>query len=173
MRRVVFLSVAMILTLGCFVFAADPAEGYWISVDDKTQARTAGWQVYIDRDGKLYGKIVSAPGVYPNTRATYCKESYRGFPVAGNVKQMAVLNTPWLFGLQQVKNKPGEWEKGNIIDPNDGNMYTGTIKFHPAGSRVGGQVRNVDTLEMRGSIGPFGRSQYWQKANQQQASNVR
>jgi uncharacterized protein (DUF2147 family) len=86
---------------------------------------------------------------------------------------MPVLGTPWLFGLNAVRNKPGEWERGKIIDPNDGQMYTGTVKFHPAGTRVGGQTRQVDTLEMRGSIGPFGRSQYWQKATESQARNVR
>jgi uncharacterized protein (DUF2147 family) len=80
---------------------------------------------------------------------------------------MRVVGPPWIFGLTQ--DKPGLWSGGNVVDPNDGNMYGCKITFHAADSKK----YPVDTLEMRGTIGPFGRSQFWKKSTQEEASGLR
>jgi uncharacterized protein (DUF2147 family) len=157
----------LLLVSSGICFAADPAEGFWISVDEKTGKDTAGWEIFI-RDGKLYGRILSLAGLPQNVKADECKDSYKGFPTAGKVSEMNVVGTTWIFGLVP-DSQPGQWKGGNVIDPNDGSMYGCKITFHPAD----GKKYKVDTLEMRGTIGPLGRSQFWRKATQAQAAGLR
>ena len=148
-------------------FAADPVEGFWISLDDKTGLQTAGWEIYV-QNNVLYGKILSIYGMPQNQIAVKCKESYKGFPVSGKVNQLPVVGQPWIFGLKT--DKTGYWSGGNVIDPNDGNMYQCKITFHKAD----GSKYKIDTLEMRGEVFlGIGRSQFWQKATRQQASSLR
>jgi len=149
-----------------FCFAADPAEGFWISVDEKTGKETAGWEIFI-RDGKLYGRILSVAGFPQDVKAENCKDSYKGFPASGKVSEMTVVGTIWIFGLVPAA-QPGQWKDGNIVDPDSGSMYGCKITFHPTGGKF-----KTDTLEMRGTIGPIGRSQFWRKATRQQAAGVR
>lgn len=144
-------------------FAADPVEGCWLSVDEKTGKITAGWEIY-QEGGKLFGKVLSTPDTTPETVADRCKESYKGFPAAGKVNQLKVRGTAWIFGLSM--DKPGQWSGGNVIDPADGSLYKCKITFHAAGGKF-----KTDTLEMRGEIGlGIGRSQFWQKTDLAAAS---
>ena len=40
-----FIALLEVMLIGAGVcFAADPAEGYWISYDEKTNEATAGWR---------------------------------------------------------------------------------------------------------------------------------
>ena len=81
---------------------------------------------------------------------------------------MHVVGTTWIWDL--VQKSEGKWEKGYIIDPNDGNRYKCRITFHAAD---GSKKYPVDTLEMRGEIGPFGRSQFWKSATEEEAKGLR
>ncbi|MDR2159610.1 MAG: DUF2147 domain-containing protein [Treponema sp.] len=167
MKRNAIVFLCMFVIGAGIAFAADPAEGFWLSVDDKTGKVTAGWEIY-QQGGKLFGKVLSTADHQPGVKATACKESYKGFPLTGKVNQMNVAGTPWIFGLSM--DKVGQWKDGNVIDPSDGKMYKCKIIFHPRdGSRY-----KTDTLEMRGEIGlGIGRSQYWQKTTQEEAANLR
>ena len=156
-----------LIVLCCFCLAADPAEGFWLSVDEKTGETTAGWEIY-QKDGLLYGRILSAAGKPADQIAKSCKESYANFPVAGKVNEMTVVNTPWIYGLKQ--NKSGEWSGGTIIDPASGSMYNCKITYRPADNNK----YKTDTLEMRGEIGfGIGRSQFWQKSDRDTASGLK
>jgi uncharacterized protein (DUF2147 family) len=160
------LTVFCILAISAVFLPADPVEGYWISIDDKTGEATAGWRIYEEAD-VLYGRIVSIAGFPQDSPAAPCKVSYPGFPLPGKVNEMPVVGTPWIFGLR--RDREGQWGGGKIIDPNNGKIYNCRIIFHPAGERR----YKEDTLEVRGSIGPLGRSQYWQKSNKAAASSLR
>jgi uncharacterized protein (DUF2147 family) len=151
-------AAVLILAVSGFGFALDPAEGYWLSVDEKSEKATAGWEIY-QLDNKLYGKVLSsAEPDQPNR----CRESYRNFPVAGKVNEMPMIGTPWIFGLSA--ERPGYWRGGHIIDPTTGNLYRCRIIFHGAD---GGRYK-TDTLEMRGEIGlGIGRSQFWRRATRE------
>jgi uncharacterized protein (DUF2147 family) len=167
MKKFVVMLCVMVAVAG-FCFAADPVEGYWLSVDEKTGKYTAGWEIY-QKDGKLYGKILSLAEYEPDVLAEFCKESYPGFPVAGKVNQMSVVGSPWIFGLVPEKQS-GQWTGGNIIDPNDGKMWKCKITFRAAD----GKKYKVDTLEMRGEFAlGIGRSQFWVKADKEKASSLR
>ncbi|MDR3334872.1 MAG: DUF2147 domain-containing protein [Treponema sp.] len=165
MKKITALCVGLFLSAR--LFAADPVEGYWVSVDDKTGKVTAGWELY-QTEGKLYGKMLSVADFPQQVKAGACKDSYRGFPVAGKVNELLVVGTPWIFGL--MMEKPGQWSGGNIIDPQNGNMYKCKITFRP----VDGKRFKIDTLEMRGEIGlGIGRSQFWRKSTREEAAGLR
>jgi uncharacterized protein (DUF2147 family) len=165
MKKTVLL-FGLALLLAGFCFAADPVEGYWLSIDDKTGRVTAGWEIY-QEGGKLYGKVLSTAEHGPDVKALACRESYQGFPVPGKVNEMIVVGTPWIFGL--VREKEGRWVNGNVIDPTDGNIYKCKIIFHSAD----GKKFTADTLEMRGEIGlGIGRSQYWRKTSREIAETL-
>jgi len=160
---------AIVLAFFCAgaLSAADPAEGYWLGVDDKSGEVLAGWEIYQD-GGLLLGKMLSARGVAATERASRVKDSYPGFPVSGKVSAMPVLGTPWIFGLSPTK--AGQWSGGSIIDPNDGKMYRCKIIYRPAD----GKKFTTDVLEMRGEIGlGIGRSQYWRRTSWEEAAGLR
>jgi uncharacterized protein (DUF2147 family) len=164
--KILFAAVFLTAIAGnCF--AGDPAEGFWISVDEKTGKDTAGWEIFV-RDGKLYGKVLSVAGFPQDVKAVKCKDSYKGFSAAGKVSEMPVVGSTWIFGLILDKQE-GQWKDGNVIDPNSGSMYGCKITFHAAD----GKKHKADTLEMRGTIGPLGRSQFWRKAVREQAAGLR
>ncbi|MCR5614156.1 DUF2147 domain-containing protein, partial [Treponema sp.] len=148
-------------------FALDPTEGYWISIDEKTNKPTAGWQIWVE-NGKLYGKMLSIAN-YPQDTLTDGGKGrhYENFNNNADIGTLKTVGTTWIWGL--VKLEEGKWADGYIIDPGDGKRYKCRITFHKAD----GKKYKVDTLEMRGEVGPFGRSQFWKAATQDQAAGVR
>ena len=156
----------IVLVAASLPLAADPVEGYWLSVDEKTGKVTAGWHIY-QEGGKLYGKPLSMADYPRTTLAVRCRDSYQGFPLPGKVNQMPAIGTPWIFGL--TSTTPGEWVGGHVINPEDGRMYRCKITFRPAD----GRRHKTDVLEMRGEIGlGIGRSQFWQKTDLETASSL-
>jgi hypothetical protein len=75
------------------LFAVDPAEGYWLGVDDKTGEVMAGWEVY-QKGGFLLGEMLSARDITETVIAARVRDSYPGFPLSGKVSAMPVLGTP-------------------------------------------------------------------------------
>ena len=166
MKKIIAI-FAILLLAGTLCFAADPAEGFWISVDEKTNSDTAGWKIW-QEGGKLYGKILSVAGIPQDTKATGGKgKSYDNFMNGADVGTLPSVGTSWIWDLK--KDGEGKWSNGYIIDPNDGKRYKCRITFHKAD----GKKYASDTLEMRGEVGPFGRSQFWKKATEAAASALR
>jgi len=158
-------TVIFILVFAGTGFAGDPVEGFWMSVDDKTGEIKSGWEIY-ENNGVMYGKMLSAVGFTSATKATRCRDSYANFPIAGKVNQLPLLGTPWMFGLR--RENAGKWSNGNIVNPEDGNMYKLTLIHHP----VDGKKFKQETLEIRGQLLVFSGSQYWKRATFEQASSL-
>ena len=155
------------LAVGVLAFAADPAEGFWISVDEKSGKETAGWQVFTE-NGKLCGKILSLANEPQDVKASKAKgKSYGNFMNGADVSTCTVVGTTWIWDLSN--DGEGKWESGYIIDPNDGKRYRCEITFHKAD----GKKYKEDTLEMRGKVGPLGRSQFWKKTDETKAAGLR
>ena len=153
-----FVSIFIAVMTVFAVFAADPIEGYWMSYDDETNEITAGWKFYINSKGQMEAVIVYSPECDVTTLADECKglKPIKDFPIAGEFTKMKVLyDTPWIFGLE--KKSEGVWENGIIIDCGEGKKYNCKVTFAPAD----GKKYKVDTLIMRGSIGPIGVNQLW------------
>lgn len=165
MKKALLLVFGLLMAVG--FAAADPAEGYWASVDDESGDVTAYWHIY-ETGGELRGEIVKVPGQSDLTLASAAESSYDGHPYSGDLSEHTVIDVPWIWGME--KKRTGEWKGGNIVDVSDGSKYSCKITFHEEGSKVktgtfSSMKVDVDTLEMRGSIGPFGRSQYWEKVS--------
>lgn len=152
--------------ISAFVFATDSVEGFWISVDEKTGKQTAGWEIW-QEDGLLNGRILAAADVTADETAGGKGKSYDNFQNGVDVNTVKVVGTTWIWGLTQ-KN-PGQWENGFIIDPENGSRYKCKITFHKAD----GKKYSKETLEMRGEVGPFGRSQFWHKATKEEALAIK
>ena len=163
-----FITLCFLAVFGLSIAsAADKVEGLWKSIDEKTGKTTAAWHIY-QKDGVLYGEILTVPNQADSTIAKDCKSSYPNFPIQGNVNKMTVIHTPFIFGLK-MKNA-GQWEGGNIIDPNDGKMYKCKITFHDPDSKR----FKTDTLEMRGELGlGIGRSQFWARTNEAEIATMK
>ncbi|GMO49760.1 MAG: DUF2147 domain-containing protein [Termitinemataceae bacterium] len=166
MKKIFFITVILSIVLPASVFASDPVEGYWFSVDDKSGVVKSSWIIY-EKDGLLYGKIIALAGFPQDVKALPCNKTYNGFPASGNVNEMTVVGTTWIWGLK--KQSSGVWKDGSIINPEDGGMYKSKIIFHAAD----GKKYKADTLEVRGEIGPFGKSQFWKKASKESAEALK
>ena len=166
MKKIIALFAAVLL-VGTMCFAADPAEGFWISVDEKSNKPTAGWQIW-EQGGKLSGKILSVAEKPQDVIADGGKgKHYDNFMNNVDVGTLKSVGTAWIWDLS--KEGEGKWANGYIIDPNDGKRYKCRITFHKAD----GKKYKSDTLEMRGEVGPFGRSQFWKSATESEASGLR
>ena len=166
MKKLISILAACIFACA-MCFAADPTEGFWISVDEKTNQDTAGWQIW-QEGSKLYGKILSVADKPQDEKATGGKgKSYDNFMNGADVSSLTVVGTTWIWDLSNQGE--GKWANGYIIDPSDGKRYKCRITFHKAD----GKKYKGDTLEMRGEVGPFGRSQFWKKATEAAASALR
>lgn len=160
MNKKCALFLVLCVTSAFALFASDPVEGFWKSIDEKTGEVTAYWKIW-QEDGLLFGTIMRVPGEDPSTLATKVKSSYKGFPLDGDITKMKVIGTPWIFSLE--RKKAGEWTGGSIIDPSNGSMYKCKITFRAKD----GKKYAEDSLEMRGEIGlGIGRSQYWVRAKE-------
>jgi uncharacterized protein (DUF2147 family) len=162
-----FITAIVIISLcATAAFAADPAEGFWLSVDNRTGEIQSGWEIY-ESNGYLYGKLLSAIGCSSTDKAVKCRDSYANFPITGKVNQLPVFGPPWIFGLS--RESPGNWTNGNVINIGDGNMYKCSIIHHPAD----GKKFQQEALEIRGQLLFFSGSQYWKRTTREEASALR
>ena len=138
--------------LAAIVFAAIAAPtwaqmspvGLWRSMDDKTGEAKSEIRIE-DKGGALEGRIekLLRKDADPAAKCVECKDALKDQPMVG---------LPIITGAKKAEGKD-VWEGGKILDPENGKQYT--LRLTPAD---GGQK-----LEVRGSIGPFGRTQTWQR----------
>jgi uncharacterized protein (DUF2147 family) len=157
--RIAVLTV-LVLIISAAGLAADPIEGFWKSVDEDGEP-TAFWEIYI-QNGMAFGRIVKIIGKPDDTIASKVEASYANHPESRALNTLPVIGVPWIYNLQPRRNE-GQWTRGFIIDPNDGKRYALDVNFIPANDRkaIGGQ----ETLEVKGKIAIFSRSQYWVRSS--------
>ncbi|MBN1499553.1 MAG: DUF2147 domain-containing protein [Spirochaetes bacterium] len=145
MKRVfIILAVLFVFSAISSVSAADAVEGYWKSVDEDGKA-TAFWKFEV-KGSTLYGYIVSYPDMKPSDTCEECSGEWKDKPTVG---------TAWV--KLQKRDSKGVWSNGYIIDSGKGKKYGAKVWVD------GGK------LQVRGSIGPIGRTQVWQRATKEQA----
>jgi uncharacterized protein (DUF2147 family) len=120
--------------------------GLWRNTDDKTGEAKAEVRI-VESGGVLSGKIEKRllKTAKPEDVCTECSDDRKGQPLLG------------LEIIRGAKKAEGRdvWEGGKILDPENGRSYT--LKMTP--------VDDGKKLEVRGSIGPFGRTQTWVRIN--------
>jgi uncharacterized protein (DUF2147 family) len=131
------------LLLACGAsFAQSTPVGTWRSVDDKTGEAKAEIRI-VDNGGVLTGRIEKrlVKDAVPGKLCEECKDERKGQPMDG----LEIIR-----GARKAEGKD-VWEGGKILDPENGREYT--LRMTPT---EGGRK-----LDVRGSIGPFGRTQTW------------
>nr|WP_145547648.1 DUF2147 domain-containing protein [Variovorax boronicumulans] len=116
--------------------------GRWQSVDDKTGEAKAQMQIS-EQGGQLSGRIekLLRKEADPQARCTECSDDRKDQPMVG----LEIIR-----GAKKAEGK-NVWEGGKILDPESGKVYT--LRLTP--------IEGGAKLEVRGSIGPFWRTQTW------------
>ena len=115
--------------------------GLWRNIDDTTGQAKAEIRITANAAGVLTG-VIEKPLIKPvDLRCSLCTDDRKDKPKLG----MEVIR-----GAVKADGKDS-WEGGKILDPDNGKSYT--LRLTPAD---GG-----NKLDVRGSIGPFGRTQTW------------
>ena len=118
--------------------------GTWRSVDDKTGEAKSEIQI-TENGGVMEGHVLKIlrKDATPDSVCTECKDK---------LKDHKLIGLPVITGAKKAEGKD-VWEGGKILDPESGKTYT--LRLTP--------VEDGKKLEVRGSIGPFGRTQTWQR----------
>lgn len=138
------------IILGVFLFVSysnaqsiDSVLGIWKTIDEKTNQPSS--LIRLDeKNGELIGtvtELIPTPGETLVTHCNLCKDDRKGKPITG----MVIMK-----GLK--KSSPGVWSGGEILDPEEGEIYKVKIT-----------LVNDKTLDVRGYIGIplLGRTQTW------------
>jgi len=119
--------------------------GLWRSIDDSTGQARAEIAIKDNGQGALNGRVErslqTAPSPEPN--CNLCTDDRKGQPKIG----LEIIR-----GAKKAATEP-VWEGGTILDPENGKLYK--LRLAP---QDGGK-----TLHVRGYIGPFFRTQVWQR----------
>ena len=116
--------------------------GTWHTMDEKT-GEIKSQIVISEAGGVVSGKIdkVLRKDAKPDAVCDECSDDRKGKPVVG----LEIIR-----GAKKAADKT-VWEDGKILDPENGKNYT--LRLTP--------IEGGKKLEVRGSIGPFGRTQTW------------
>jgi uncharacterized protein (DUF2147 family) len=136
-----FAGIAFISVAGACYAQMTPV-GSWQTLDDKTREAKSEVQI-TETSGVLSGKVVKLlrKDVKQDVVCDECTDDRKGKPVLG----MEIIR-----GVRKVDGKD-VWEDGKVLDPENGKTYAARLTPIEGGKK----------LEMRGSFGPFGRTQTW------------
>ncbi|MCP4147119.1 MAG: DUF2147 domain-containing protein [bacterium] len=119
--------------------------GMWKTIDDKTKEVKSIVKIWKHEDGTLKGrieKIFPKPGEDPDPKCDKCK---------GDKKNQRILGMEFMWGFN---GSGSNWEKGKIIDPENGKTYNCELEVVEKGKtlKVYGYVKVIFKI---------GRTQKW------------
>ncbi|QKM65688.1 DUF2147 domain-containing protein [Polynucleobacter tropicus] len=143
MKKTIFkLVFATILGLGGVASAqtSDSITGLWKTFDDETNQPAALVQI-IEKNGVFSGSITKLLDTSGPSTCEKCTDSRKGKPILG----MEILS-----GLKKIGES---YSGGQILDPDDGEIYKAEMKLKDQGAK----------LDLRAYIGIplLGRTQTW------------
>lgn len=130
------------VAVGASTWAQVSPVGTWHTIDDKTK-EVKSEIVITEAGGVLSGRITKLlrKDAKQDAVCDECTDDRKGKPLIG----LEIIR-----GAKKAEGKD-VWEDGKILDPENGKTYG--LRLTPA---EGGKK-----LDVRGSIGPFGRTQTW------------
>ena len=141
MVKPIFAGALLLSAAGAAMAQMSPV-GTWHTIDDKTKEIKSEIQI-VDSGGMLSGKVTKLLRKEAKQDAVCdeCTDERKGKPMLG------------LEIVRGAKKADGKdiWEDGKILDPENGKTYG--LRMTP--------IEGGKKLEVRGSIGPFGRTQTW------------
>ena len=139
----------MLCTLCFFTFTASAQMtpvGSWQTVDDETGKPSAEIRITSKGNGELVGAVMKSllpPSERDEANCANCTDDRKDQPKMGMEIIRGAIQTT---GSQQ-------WEGGTILDPNNGKLYK--LRLMP--------LEGGTKLQVRGYIGPFYRTQTWNR----------
>jgi uncharacterized protein (DUF2147 family) len=145
MRVSKLISTAILFLCAAASWAQDPALGQWHTIDDETGEIKSLVTLSVVENGSMVGFITKVLAADPGDGL--CDKC------EGDMKNQPVEGMKFIWGFEKMAE--GEWEKGYLLDPETGDIYSGNITITEDPSR----------LDVRGYVGIslFGRSQTWIK----------
>jgi len=145
MRIFQAISTALLLVLASISWAQDPVLGQWHTVDDETGEIKSLVTLSIAEDGTMVGVITKI--LIASDDGGLCDKC------EGEMKDQPIEGMKFIWGFQRMAE--GEWEEGQLLDPESGDIYSGNITIKEDPSK----------LDVRGYVGIslFGRSQTWMR----------
>ena len=136
------LAALVFVAFGAPAMAQMSPVGLWKNMDEKTGEAKSEVRI-TESGGVLSGKVerILRKDADPAAVCDKCTDDRKGKPIVG----LEIIR-----GAKQAEGKD-VWEEGKILDPENGKTYT--LRLTP--------VEGGKKLEVRGSIGPFGRTQTW------------
>ncbi len=138
-----------------------PARSRWRGCRRSAQSTPVGLWKTIDDDGKTEKSLVritETGGVLTGRIEKLLRGRASRTPTCDKCtddrKDKPVLGLVILRGVKQDADDKDAWDGGKILDPNNGKTYKVRLKPLDGGKK----------LEVRGYIGPFYRTQMWQRA---------
>ena len=137
------LAAIIFVAISAPAWAQMTPEGLWRNIDDKSGEAKAEIRIQGNSAGVLTGVLEKrlAKDAKPDDLCKECSDERKNQPILG----LEIIR-----GAQKAEGKD-VWEGGKILDPENGRNYT--LRMTP--------VEGGKKLEVRGSIGPFGRTQTW------------
>ena len=128
-----------------------PYVGFYQTIDDETKQPKSIVALYEYNDGddiELAGRIVALYDTNGKISETILNPTRVADKVSGSPK-MAGLDIIWDMEWDAGDS---QYEGGKIIDPKKGNVYSSVMWL---------DKKDAGKLNVRGKIGPFGRTQVW------------
>lgn len=136
------LTAILSIVISAPVFADMSPVGLWQSIDDKTGEAKAEIRI-VEQAGALVGRIEKTLRQDAKPICTECQDDRKGQPLVG----LEIIR-----GGTQAEDQD-VWEGGRILDPENGKEYRASLRPVDGGSK----------LQVRGYLGPFYRTQVWQR----------
>lgn len=135
-------SALVLAVVGATAAMANSPVGQWHSIDDST-GELKSMVVITEQQGVIRGRVekILRKDVDLNAKCEKCSDDRKNLPIVG----IEIIR-----GAKKAQGK-NVWEGGEILDPENGRIYG--LKLTP--------IENGAKLEVRGSFGPFGRTQTW------------
>ncbi|QIM53016.1 DUF2147 domain-containing protein [Hydrogenophaga crocea] len=133
------------LALAGAVQAQMTPAGLWKTIDDDSKKEKSLVRI-TESNGVFSGRIEKLldPASDPKAVCDKCSDDRKDKPVVG----LEILR-----GIKAGESDKAVFEGGTIVDPNNGKSYRARLKPVNGGAQ----------LEMRGYLGPFFRTQVWQR----------
>jgi uncharacterized protein (DUF2147 family) len=138
MKKITALLPALLLAV---LVHAQGIAGTWKTIDDETGEAKSYIELY-EQNGTLQSKVARLLRKGPDTKCEKC---------TGDRHNQLVLG---MNVLENMKLKDGYYQSGRILDPEKGKWYSCKMWLKDG---------DPNTLVVRGSIGPFYRTQYWHR----------
>ncbi|MEJ1171850.1 DUF2147 domain-containing protein [Variovorax sp. CCNWLW235] len=138
------LAAIVLAAISATAMAQSTPVGLWRNVDDKTGEAKAEIRIG-EANGALIGRIEKSlrKDTKPDAICDECTDDRKGKPIAG----LEIIR-----GGKKAEGKD-VWEGGKILDPENGKEYRASFTPIDGGKK----------LEVRGYLGPFWRTQTWNR----------